>query len=74
MASTHPYAVRASNESRDHGHTVEAEDFEAAAIAFAESWSPDDADDVSVIVRERETGREQCFRVHIGAGEAEPCA
>jgi hypothetical protein len=74
MASTHPYSVRASNESRDHGHTVEADDFEAAAIAYTESWSPADADEVSVIVRERETGREQCFCVHIGTNEAEPCA
>jgi hypothetical protein len=75
MASaSHPYSVRASNESRDHDHTVEADGFEAAALAYAESWSPADADEICVIVRERETGREQCFCVHIGAGEAEPCA
>ena len=45
--------------------------FEAAALAFAEAWTPDDQ--LAVIVCEVETGHERCFRLDLEAGEAAPC-
>lgn len=64
---------------RHSGHIVsEAEDFHEAAILFAERWAPDDfAEGLAVIVKDCDSGEEQCFTVHLGEhgrdGEAEPC-
>ena len=52
----------------------DADTFHDAAIAFAERQVHVDEDGaVSVIVKDCETGEEQCFVVHLDAGEAEPC-
>lgn len=62
---------------RHSGHVVsDAEDFHDAAILFAERWAPaDPADGLSVIVKDCDSGEEQCFVVHMdeGQGEADPC-
>jgi hypothetical protein len=73
------YCVHALHDTRDHAREVRGQSFEAAALAFVEDWHPapdDDMEgggDVSLIVRDQQTGREQCFRVDLGAGEAAPC-
>lgn len=56
-------------------HTVEGASFEEAAVNFVETWHPsEDADgDVSVIVRDTETGHEHCFLVEVATGAAGPC-
>jgi hypothetical protein len=68
------FTVHAQDDAR-RGHRVEGASFEDAAIAFVELWSPEpDADgDVSVIVREIETGVRHCFRIDLGSGETAPC-
>lgn len=60
---------------RGSGHVVEgAGDFHDAAILFAETWAPaDPAGEVSVIVKDCDSGEEQCFIVHLDEGEADPC-
>jgi hypothetical protein len=50
--------------------------FEAAAIAFIEDFAPapEDGADVSILVRDLETGVEHCFLVDLESGETSPCA
>jgi uncharacterized protein DUF5961 len=74
-AETRRFLVHPAHE-RAQGHIVaDAEDFHDAALAYVERWSPapDDGEEVSLIVCECETGHEQCFRIDLGTGDAEPC-
>ncbi len=74
-SSDRAFRVHALHEARDHAHEVHSDSFEAAALAFVEDWhpAPDDEGDVSVLVRDQATGREQCFRIDVGTGETAPC-
>jgi hypothetical protein len=67
------YCVHAVHDKR--AHEVQGASFEEAALAFIEDWhpAPDDEGDVSLVVRDQLTGREQCFRIDLGAGEVAPC-
>ena len=49
--------------------------FEAAAVAYAEDLhgAPDDGEEISLIVRDLETGHEHCFTVDLGSGETSAC-
>ena len=69
----HRYFARSTQADRDHSHRVEGSSFEAAAVAFVETWIPDQHGEVSVVVRDRDTGREECFRIDIDSGAARPC-
>lgn len=75
MAETQTYRVHARGDELHHGHSVDAVSFEDAAVAFVELWHPPvDADnEVSVIVREADSGVEHCFRIDLDNGEAAPC-
>ena len=55
--------------------TPQAESFVEAAILFTEVWHPpvDAAGEVTVIVIDNQTGRERCYSVDVGQGEAAPC-
>jgi hypothetical protein len=68
------YRVHARDD-RSHGHAVEAASFEDAAITFVEMWSPpvDAGNEVSVIVREADSGLELCYRIDLDSGDAAPC-
>lgn len=74
-SSLRQFAVHAAHENRDQGHHVEGESFEAAAVAFVDAWHPtvDAEGDVAVIVREADSGHEQCFRIDVETGETRPC-
>jgi hypothetical protein len=74
-ADDRAFCVRVLHEARSHAHEVQGASFEEAALAFVEDWhpAPDDEGDVSLVVRDQLTGREQCFRIDIGAGEVAPC-
>ena len=66
-------------EGRPRDHLVPgAATLQDAAMIFAAHWLPlplaDHDGEVSVIVRDGETGEEQCFTVHLDSGDAEPCA
>ena len=52
-----------------------AEGFEDAALSYLEtSHPPADAEgEVVLIVRDGDTGREQCFRLDLETGRSEPC-
>lgn len=67
------FHVHDRRHDRHSGHVVaDADDFHEAALAFAERWS-DAEPDLSVIVKDCETGEEQCFVVRLDEDEAEPC-
>jgi Family of unknown function (DUF5961) len=69
------FCVFSAHDGRKSGHDVEGRSYEDAALTFVESWHPAiDADgEVSVIVRDAESGREECFRIDVEHGEAAPC-
>ncbi len=74
-AESRTFSVRARDVDSHHARTLEESSFEAAAVAYVEDFHPPvgDSDDISVIVREIETGHEHCFRIDLGTGETAPC-
>ena len=75
MLETRTFRAHARHDGCDHAHSLEAESFEAAAVAFMETWHPEvDADgQASIVVRDAESGVEHCFRVDFDTGETRPC-
>ncbi|MNU25339.1 hypothetical protein D3C71_136800 [compost metagenome] len=74
-AAQHRYFAYAEGVGRAHGHVIEAPSFEAAAVGYTEIYAPPvDADDeIRVFVAELDGGREHCFVIDLGDGQAEPC-
>ena len=72
---TRTFRAHARNEGGDHAHGVDAESFEAAAVAFMEIWHPmvDAEGQAAIVVRDTESGVEHCFRVDFESGETAPC-
>jgi len=74
---TRSYRVRLRDDGGHHARTLHEASFEAAAVAYAEDLhvGPDDGegDEVSLIVRDLETGHEHCFRVDLASGETAAC-
>ena len=70
------FTAYAAHDSARHCHAApQARSFEEAALEFVEAWHPAaDADgEVTVIVLDVQSGREQCFTVDIGHSAAQPC-
>ena len=76
ISADRAFCVHALDDTRNHAHEVRGASFEEAALAFVEDWHPrpDEEGDVSLIVRDQQTGREQCFRIDLDSGQAAPCA
>ncbi|WP_292035569.1 MULTISPECIES: DUF5961 family protein [unclassified Brevundimonas] len=75
-ASTQSFYAYADAVGRSHGHTVSAESFEAAAVAYVEAWSPpvDGDNHVRIFVIDPADGVEHCFTLDFDQGGApEPC-
>lgn len=74
-----PFTVRARHLHGHHARPLDEPNAEAAAVAYLEEFAHDgDAEEngdqtVTVIVRDDDTGREQCFRVDLATGETAPC-
>lgn len=72
-----PFIVRARHLHGHHARALDEPSPEAAALAYLEDFAhdpdPGEDDAVAVIVRDQETGREQCFRVDLSTGETAPC-
>lgn len=69
------FCVHGLTETATRGHVVEASSFEDAALCFAEDQHPvADADEVSLMVEDLETGVRQCFTIDLATGETAPCA
>ncbi|WP_374273812.1 DUF5961 family protein [Brevundimonas sp.] len=71
----HRYLAYAQGVGRAHGHVVEAPSFEAAAVGYAELYSPpvDEEDDIRVFVIGLDDGQEHCFVIDLDDGQAAPC-
>ena len=69
------YYAYADGVGRGHGHVIEAGSHEAAAIGYAEIYSPpvDSDGDVKIIVTSLDEGREHCFTVDLSEGDARSC-
>jgi hypothetical protein len=72
----HRFSVHPRRLAGRHARVVVEASFEAAAIAFIEDFAPapEDGADVSILVRDLETGVEHCFLVDLESGETSPCA
>lgn len=72
---TRQFSVHARHVGNHHARVLEEVSFEAAAVAYLEDFhSPMTEDhEISVIVREVQTGHEHCFRVDLQSGETAPC-
>jgi hypothetical protein len=73
---TRIFGVHAQGLSTHHPRLVEERSFEAAAVAFAENLhiaGDDQLGDLSIIVRDVETGHEHCFRIDLMTGDAATC-
>jgi hypothetical protein len=73
---THPrrFSVHARDFGAHHARLLEERSFEAAAVAFIEDLHGAPAEEISVLVRDLETGHEHCFRIDLTTGDAVPCA
>jgi hypothetical protein len=56
-----------------HSRLVIEPSFEAAAIAYAEDLPAAAEAEISIVVRDVETGHEHCFRVDPDTGETAAC-
>jgi hypothetical protein len=69
------FTARALHLHGHHARSIDEASPEAAAIAYVEDFAHDaDEDALSIIVRDEDTGREQCFRVDLHTGDTAPCA
>lgn len=74
--STHRFYAYSGAVGRGHGHTLEAESVEAAAVAYVEIWSPPNEGDnaIRIFVQDPDDGIEHCFTLDLDQGGApEPC-
>ena len=68
------FSVHARHVDAHHARTLEERSFEAAAVAYVEDFHAlGGAHEISVIVRELDSGHEHCFRIDLDSGEAAPC-
>jgi hypothetical protein len=74
MTRTRVFRVHARH-AHVHARILKEPTFEAAAVAYAEDLAelPGEPEEISLIVRELESGHEHCFRIDLQTGEASPC-
>ena len=71
---TRRFAVHARHVDAHHARTLEERSFEAAAVAYVEDLHDLGAEhEISVIVREIDSGHEHCFRIDLETGETASC-
>jgi hypothetical protein len=73
VEATRTFRVHARHTDVHHARTLREPTFEAAAVAYVEHLHdiPAEGDEISVIVREVESGHEHCFKVHLDSGATE---
>jgi hypothetical protein len=68
------FAVHARHLDRHFARVVEEASFEAAAIAYVEVLHElGDEPEVSILVRDLDSGHEHCFRIDLESGGTSPC-
>jgi hypothetical protein len=73
-AETRQFSVHARHVDAHHARTLQERSFEAAAVAYVEDLHDiGDEQEISVIVRELDSGHEHCFRIDLESGETSAC-
>jgi hypothetical protein len=74
-AQIREFSVHERHVGAHHARVLEEVSFEAAAVAYIEGLHAleGDAPEISVIVRDLETGHEHCFLIDLDTGQAAPC-
>lgn len=68
------FSVHARHEDRHRARVVVEPSFEAAAVAYAEDLPHvGAAPEISLIVRDLDSGHEHCFRIDLETGETASC-
>ena len=68
------FSVHARHVEAHHARVLEERSFEAAAVAYVEDLHAiSDAHEISVIVRELDSGHEHCFRIDLDTGDTAAC-
>ena len=69
------FSVHARHVDSHHARVLEENSFEAAAVAYVEHFSLSVGDDheVSVIVRDLDSGHQHCFRIDLDTGDTALC-
>ena len=69
------FVVHAHHLGRHAARRVREVSFEAAAVAYIETWaeSPADAQVVVLAVRDLDDGRQHCFHIDFESGVLGPC-
>ncbi len=68
------FSVRARRLDAHHARMLTERSFEAAAVAYVEDLHDVGAEhEISVVVREIDSGHEHCFRIDLDSGETQPC-
>ena len=72
---TRRFSVYGSHVDHHHARILEESSFEAAAVAYVEDIHAfgDEEAEISVFVREIDSGRQHCFRIDLDTGAAAPC-
>ena len=69
------FHVQARHVEAHHARVLMERSFEAAAVAYVEDLhAVSDEPELSVVVRELDSGHEHCFRIDLESGEAAPCS
>jgi len=69
------YRVHARHIDAHHARTLEERSFEAAAVAYLEDLHDLGAQpEISIVVRDVESGHEHCFKVDLESGETSSCS
>ena len=69
------FSVHARHIDAHHARTLAERSFEAAAVAYVEDLHDVGPDhEVSVIVRDIDSGHEHCFRIDLDSGDTAPCS
>lgn len=68
------FSVHARHVDAHHARTLAKSSFEAAAVAYVEDLHDmGDAHEISVVVRELDSGHEHCFSIDLDTGETAIC-
>lgn len=75
IEETRKFSVHARHVDSHHARVLEEKSFEAAAVAYVEDFHPavDQDNEVSVIVRDVDSGDQHCFKIDLDSGETAPC-
>jgi hypothetical protein len=67
------FSVHARHEDGHRARVVTEASFEAAAVAYVEDLPVHAEPEISLIVRDLDSGHEHCFRVDLETGETAAC-